>query len=98
MEYFSTCIKKGSFAFMDYILMFIAAIAGITVLFKIITAPIKLIFKLLLNGVTGFFILLIVNIIAGFFDFAIALSLLNILIAGFFGIPGAILLIVLAII
>lgn len=83
---------------MSYILIFAAAILSIYILFKILSAPIKLVFKIILNTLSGIFLLIVANIITGFFDFSIALSLFNIFIAGCFGIPGVLLLLILAII
>ena len=81
---------------MDTVTILITALAlicGAIVLIKIIASPVKLIFKLLLNALSGFLILLLVDIVGGFFDFSLALSLQNVLIAGCFGIPGTLLLI-----
>ena len=81
---------------MDTVTILITALAlicGAIVLIKIIASPVKIIFKLLLNALSGFLILLLVDIVGGFFDFSLALSLPNVLIAGCFGIPGTLLLI-----
>ena len=58
--------------------------------YKRIAAPIKKIFKLLLNAVCGLVLLFIANFIGGFFNFAIPVNLLTCIIAGAFGIPGVI--------
>ena len=72
------------------ILLGAAVIVAIYVLIKIIAAPIKKIFKLLLNAVCGLLLLFIANFIGGFFNFAIPVNLLTCIIAGAFGIPGVI--------
>ena len=72
------------------ILLGAAVIVAIYVLIKIIAAPIKKIFKLLLNAVCGLVLLFIANFIGGFFNFAIPVNLLTCIIAGAFGIPGVI--------
>ena len=64
------------------------------VLVKILTAPIKWIFKFLLNAVTGFLLLFVANLISGFFNFAVPVNLITCFIAGVFGIPGVIFLFV----
>lgn len=74
-----------------------AVILSIVILVRILAAPIKLVFKLLLNALCGFLLLVVVNIISGFFDFSIEINLINTLIAGCFGIPGALLLVLLKI-
>lgn len=76
----------------------IAVIAGVLValyvLIRILSAPIKLVFKLLLNALSGFLLLFLANFVSGFFDFSIPVNLLTCLIAGAFGIPGVIFLVV----
>ncbi len=64
------------------------------VLLKILAAPIKWIFKLLLNAITGFLLLFLANLISGFFDFSVPVNLITCLVAGVFGIPGVIFLFV----
>ena len=72
------------------ILLGAAVIVAVYVLIKIIAAPIKKIFKLLLNAVCGLLLLFIANFIGGFFNFAIPVNILTCIIAGAFGIPGVI--------
>ena len=57
--------------------------------------PIKFIVRLLYNGVIGGLMLWILNLVGGFFSIYIAINPVTALIAGFLGIPGVILLIVL---
>ena len=82
---------------MSIFLMLAAGALSLVILFKILAAPIRLVFKLLLNAVCGFLLLIVVNIISGFFFFFIEINLINVLIAGCFGIPGALLLVLLKI-
>ena len=77
------------------LLMLAAAVLSVVILIKILAAPVKLVFKLLLNAVCGFLLLIVVNIVSGFFDFSVEINLVNTLIAGCFGIPGALLLVIL---
>ena len=70
---------------------------GIFLLIKIITAPIKLIFKILLNALLGWLILFVINLIGSVFGFKIDVNFLTSLIAGAFGAPGVIVLILLKI-
>ena len=67
----------------------------IIVLIKIITAPIKGIFKLILNTVTGFVTLAIVNFLGSFVGLSLEVNLINAVVTGIFGIPGVIVLIIL---
>ncbi len=72
------------------ILLAAAVVVALYVLIKILAAPIKKIFKLLLNAVCGFALLFIANFVGGFFDFAIPVNIVTCIIAGAFGIPGVI--------
>ena len=78
-----------------YTLLLIGAVivAGY-VLIKIIAAPIKKIFKLLINAVLGFVLLFLANFVGGFFNFQIPVNLISCIVAGAFGIPGVIFLVV----
>lgn len=72
------------------ILLAAAVVVALYVLIKILAAPIKKIFKLLLNAVCGFALLFLANFVGGFFDFAIPVNIVTCIIAGAFGIPGVI--------
>ena len=76
------------------VLMIILAVLVIFALVKILSAPIRLIFKLLINTFVGFVLLFLVNLIGSYFDFSLEINLLNALITGVFGIPGVIVLII----
>mgnify|MGYP003318534404 CR=1 FL=1 len=64
-------------------------------LLKILSAPIRLIFKLLINTCLGFVVLFIVSFFGEFFGISIGVNFFNALITGFLGIPGVALLIIL---
>lgn len=61
----------------------------------ILVIPVKIIFKLIINGILGGIILFLVNIVGGLVGLSIVINPLNALIAGFLGIPGVILLLIL---
>ena len=80
---------------MIYNILLIAGVAvAVYVLFKILAAPIKWIFKLLINAVLGFLLLFLANFVGGFFNFTIPVNLLTCVISGAFGIPGVIFLVI----
>lgn len=79
------------------ILLGAAVIVAAYVLIKILAAPIKKIFKLLINAVCGFALLFLANFVGSFFDFVIPVNILTCIIAGAFGIPGVIFLVVVVI-
>ena len=60
---------------------------------RIFYKPIKLIFKLIYNGLIGGAMLWAVNFFGGHVGFMIAINPLTALVAGFLGLPGVILLI-----
>ena len=82
---------------MDFVstaLLAVGIVISLYVLIRILAAPIKWIFKLLLNAVTGFLLLFLANFISGFFDFSVPVNLITCLVSGIFGIPGVIFLVV----
>lgn len=64
----------------------------------LLLAPLKVILKLIINGILGGLILLLINVVGGIFSVTIAINPLSALIAGYFGLPGIILLFLLKII
>ncbi|MGI5976358.1 MAG: pro-sigmaK processing inhibitor BofA family protein [Candidatus Limivicinus sp.] len=64
---------------------------------RLMAAPIKLALKLLLHAGLGFLLLLLTEFISGFFDFSLGISWFNCIVAGFLGVPGVILLILIKI-
>ena len=78
-----------------YTVLGLAAVGvAVYVLIKILATPIKWIFKLLINAVCGFALLFAANFVGGFFNFAIPVNLITCLVAGAFGVPGVIFLVV----
>lgn len=65
----------------------------IWLLISIIRLPIKFLFKLLLNMLSGLVLLFAFNFIGGFFDFSLGVNAVNALVAGVLGIPGIVLLV-----
>lgn len=72
-----------------------AAIALVLLLFKILSAPMKWITKLLINTAVGYVVLFIFDFFAEFFEISVGLNLINAVIVGVMGIPGIILLVLL---
>ena len=65
---------------------------------KIFLLPIKKIFKVVLNTGLGALVIFVINTIGTSFGFHIGLNIINALIVGILGIPGAVLLILLKVI
>ena len=80
---------------MLYTALMVGAVGvAIYVLIKLLATPIKWVFKMLINGICGFALLFLANFVGGFFDFAIPVNIITCLVAGAFGIPGVIFLVV----
>lgn len=79
---------------MDVALYFLIAIAGMVILVKLFSWPLKVLGKLILNGVFGVLLLLLVNFLGNYVGINIAINAVTALIAGFLGVPGVIFLII----
>lgn len=82
---------------MDYSII-IAYAFGLILLYiigRILFMPIKLILKLVYNGIIGGIMLWLLNLVGGYFGLSVAINPITALIAGFLGIPGIVLLVVL---
>ena len=76
----------------------LAFLFGLVMLYLIgmlLVIPIRLLIKLLINGIIGGVLLWIFNLIGGIFGLYIAINPLSAVIVGILGIPGVILLLVL---
>ena len=71
----------------EYIAGVAIGIIAIVVIVNILTLPFQLMFKLAINGIFGAAMLYFINLI-GIIN--IKITLINSLVAGFFGIPGVI--------
>jgi inhibitor of the pro-sigma K processing machinery len=60
---------------------------------QLIMKPLKLISKLIINSLIGIVLLLIANYGGSFFGFELPINIITILVAGFLGIPGILLLV-----
>ena len=80
---------------MSMILTAVLIGAALFCFIKLISAPVKMILKFIINMVSGFLILLVTEFVLGFFDLSIGFSLFNCLVAGICGIPGVVVLVLL---
>lgn len=69
----------------------IFAIVCLFLILKFLSIPFRIIKRLLVNGISGLIILYILNIFTSFLGVYIEINTLNAIIAGCFGIPGIIL-------
>lgn len=79
---------------MDY-LVFIGAAVAVFIILKILAWPIKKIIKMLINILIGGLLLILVNYVGAYFNFALAINWISALTVGILGIPGLIILIIL---
>ncbi|MDK2903134.1 MAG: inhibitor of the pro-sigma processing machinery [Clostridiales bacterium] len=77
----------------------ILAFAGGLVLLYLVgwllLVPLKIVWRLIYNGIIGGVVLWLLNLIGGYFGFTLAINPLTALIVGFLGVPGVILLVIL---
>lgn len=76
------------------LLEILIAVLAIWLLLKIISLPVKLIWKLVLNTASGFLILVGLNWLAPYTGVSFQENLVTAVIAGFLGLPGVVLLFV----
>ncbi len=77
------------------ILVFLGCLAILVIFGKYFAFPLKKILKLVGNSVLGALIIFLINLVGTSFNFHIGLSIVNSVIVGILGIPGACLLILL---
>jgi inhibitor of the pro-sigma K processing machinery len=83
--------------FIGLLLAFAAGLLVLYVLALLLVVPLKWLGKLFINSLIGFIVLAAINLIGStLFGFTVALNPLNALIAGAFGVPGVILIILLS--
>ena len=68
-------------------------LAVIYIIAQVAVKPIKLLWKLVLNSAIGLGLLLLTNYLGAFVDVNLPINIITVLIAGFLGIPGVVLLI-----
>ncbi len=81
---------------MEFVNVIMAAFFLLVILFivaQVFLKPLKLLWKILFNSALGLILLLVVNYLGAFFGFKIGINIITVLIAGFLGIPGLILLV-----
>jgi inhibitor of the pro-sigma K processing machinery len=83
----------GGFGEFNVILAYVFGIILLYVIGRMFLMPIKLIFRLIYNGLIGGAMLWALNFVGLHIGFTIAINPITALIAGFLGLPGVILLI-----
>lgn len=73
--------------------MILPILIGVAVLFvvlKLLALPMKIIIKLVINGLVGGLIIFVINLIGANFGFMIDLNWITALIVGLLGVPGVV--------
>ncbi len=76
------------------ILTYLACICFIFIIGRIFIVPIKKILKLIFNSILGGIIIYVINLVGANFGFHIGLNIVNSVIIGLLGLPGAVCLII----
>ena len=79
------------------ILVFVSCLAILVIFGKYFAFPLKKILKLIGNSILGALIIFLINLVGTSFNFHIGFSIINSVIVGILGIPGACLLVLLRI-
>ncbi|WP_110955257.1 pro-sigmaK processing inhibitor BofA family protein [Anaerosinus massiliensis] len=78
---------------LSVIAAYVVGILAIYFIGRMFLMPVRIVWKLIYNGVVGGIMLWVVNFVGANFGFEIGINVLSALVAGFLGIPGVILLI-----
>lgn len=81
---------------MEHIIIFLACICFLFIIGRIFIIPIKWIVKLVINSLIGALLICGINLVGSIWGFHIGLNILTSIIVGILGIPGAIFLVVIA--
>ena len=77
------------------LLAFIFGLFLLYIIGLLLVIPIKIILKLIVNGILGGILLLLFNLVGGLIGLSIVINPITAIIVGFLGIPGVILLLIL---
>jgi len=83
---------------LDRGLIILAWIIGVLIVFafgKAMLLPLKILLRLVINGILGGIAIIIINLIGAPLGFTISLNLFSAFVAGILGLPGIILLVIL---
>lgn len=78
----------------EQIALILVALFAIVLLLRLITAPIRLGYKILINLAAGYALLFLFNLLASLAGFVIDLNLISAALVGLFGLPGLAMLLV----
>lgn len=79
---------------LNVIVAFALGVLLIYLIGRVMLIPLKLVFKLIMNGIIGGIVLWVINYFGAYINIHIPLNPITALIVGFLGIPGVVLLLV----
>ena len=79
------------------LLVYFACVIAIFIIGKLLFVPLKMIFKLILNSILGGILIWLINLVGITWGLHIGINVITMLTVGLLGVPGAVLLTVLAI-
>lgn len=80
---------------LSLIVVIAAIVLAVILVLRLLSKPIRFVFKLLINTMLGFVLLWLINFFGGEKGIELSLTLVNALVVGFLGIPGVLLLLAL---
>ena len=80
---------------LSLIVVIAAIVLAVILVLRLLSKPIRFVFKLLINTMLGFVLLWLINFFGGEIGIELSLTLVNALVVGFLGIPGVLLLLAL---
>ncbi len=80
---------------MEWIGIAILAVIAVILVLRLLSAPLRLAVKLLINALVGFAVLFLLNFAGGFVGLSLGINWLNAIVVGIFGAPGVVLLLLL---
>lgn len=80
---------------METIGIIIIAVIAVVLILKLLTAPIRLAGKLLINALVGFVVLFFLNFAGNIVGLSLGINWFNAIVVGAFGAPGVVLLLLL---
>lgn len=79
----------------DVVVAYVAGLLLLYIIGWVLITPLKVLIKLLLNGVIGGLMLWVLNLVGGSFGVSVVINPVTALIAGFLGVPGVVLILLL---
>ncbi len=80
---------------MEWIGIGIIALIAVVLVLKLLSAPIRIAMKLLINGLVGFVVLFLLNFAGEWVGISLGINWINAIVVGVLGAPGVVLLLLL---